>query len=838
MSCIISNDFKITVLMSGILRVEKALNGKFFGGNTFFVPSRPAEEQCVRSAQGFNYRGYDIIIPDTLKKLSDIKIERNGKTVYRCRNIVNDGELPPPCKTPQVFAVSDNPRIIVPPSGYSAANGDCQSGYTIDENVTDVYLLLCGGDAKLLRKQYVALTGRCELVRLSSLGLWDSRYFAYSEETAKKRIMDYSERGVPIDNMVLDTDWRSCEKGWGYDVNTDLFPDLKRFFSFAHSRNVDVMFNDHPEPVTGAHNLLSPCEVKYRVENLTSFLRKGLDSWWYDRNWMTKLISPVSSLKCETWGMYVYYDITQNHYLEKDGKMHTRPVIMSNINNVSNGAYNAKGTRIFDSASHRYSIQWTGDTYSTYDWLKREIENMILCGNNAIVYFSSDIGGHNGNPTADEYLRWVQYGVFSPVYRPHCANFVERTREPWAYDERTFQTSKNYINLRYRLLPLLYKNAYESFLTGLPIFKSLSYCYPKDKKAGKLFNEYMLDNYLLVRPVIPDDGYREIPVKNYKSEVAAVFYNGTEFGGEPVCKYKYSKLDFRFFEDKPHKSLSETNFSAVFKTQLHFDKETVLALETTGCVTICIDGEKIYEDDRHHLIKKCKLRKLDAYRLYNVEVRYFQNKAIATLKFCTFENLTQKQRENTSIYLPDGEWIDLFDGKSYSGGKTINKHYPIDKMPLFVKGGAVVPLAYEAPNTTEQKWNKVIFDCFPSDNGSVSGYLYEDDTKTVAYQYGKYKVSPYTAMYKDGVYTVEFLPSRGAFDGNKNYNKRYVTLRVRLNGNNFNTVTVDGTEISFEKIKKDRSAFPLNSGKAVPDGDVLLTSFEYSLESGCSIKIF
>ena len=837
MSCVLVNDFRVTFLQNGIIRIEKAVKGEFLDGNTFFVPARPAEVECARTEQGFEYNGYTVIIPDNLKKLGDIKITRNGKTVYRCKNNSNDGELPLPDKTPQVFAVSDSPRVIVPPKGYSVANGDSQSGYKIDEKVTDLYLLLCGGDAKLLRRQYVELTGKCEMVRLSSLGLWDSRYFAYSEETAKKRITDYAEHGVPIDNIVLDTDWRSCEKGWGYDVNTKLFPDLKRFFSFAHSKNVEVMFNDHPEPVTEAKNLLSPCEVKYRVENLTSFMKDGLDSWWYDRNWATKLISPVQSIKCETWGMHLYYSITENYFFEKDGEFHTRPVMLSNINNVKNGAYNAKGTRIFDSASHRYSIQWTGDTYSTYDWLKYEIENMILCGNNAIVYFSSDIGGHNGNPTADEYLRWVQYGVFSPIYRPHCSNFVKRTREPWAYDENTLETSKNYINLRYRLLPLIYKNAYESYVKGLPIFKSLSYNYPQDKKAAKLLNEYMLDDCVLIRPVIPDDGYREIPAKSYKSKVVAEFYNGTDFDGEPVCKIKYKKLNFRFFEDKPHESVPPKNFSAVFKTQLQFNKETELALETTGCVTIFVDGENIYEDGCHHLMKKSVLCKLAADKIHNVEVRYFQCENNAIINFYTYERLTQKQKEKTSIYLPNGKWTDLFDGKTYSGGRTVNKYYPIDKMPLFVKNGAVVPIAYEAQNTTEQKWDKIIFDCFPSEQDG-GGYIYEDDTKTVSYKYGKYKISFYTAMYKDGVYTVEFLPSEGEFGGAKNFNKRHVTLRVRLNENKFNTVMMNGAEISFEKVKKDETAFPLNSGKAVPDGDVLITSFEYSLESGCVVKIF
>lgn len=73
------------------------------------------------------------------------------------------------------------------------------------------------------------LTGRNELVRLSTLGGWNSKYYAYTEEEAKQLILDYEAHNVPLDVMVIDTDWRSCEHGWGYDINTKLFPDMKRF---------------------------------------------------------------------------------------------------------------------------------------------------------------------------------------------------------------------------------------------------------------------------------------------------------------------------------------------------------------------------------------------------------------------------------------------------------------------------------------------------------------------------------------------------------------------------------------------------------------------------------
>ena len=119
---------------------------------------------------------------------------------------------------------------------------------------------------------------------------------------------------------------------------------------------------------------------------------------------------------------------------------------MGNIVNIFNGTYSG----ITDSASHRYSIQWTGDIDSLPNFLAQEIDSLIKCGDNAIPYMNSDCGGHLGNPDKELFIRWMQYGALSPVFRPHCTNSVERTREPWVYDEETLNIVREYNNLRYR----------------------------------------------------------------------------------------------------------------------------------------------------------------------------------------------------------------------------------------------------------------------------------------------------------------------------------------------------------------------------------------------------
>ena len=156
----------------------------------------------------------------------------------------------------------------------------------------------------------------------------NSKYFKYDEASAKKVILDYEKYGVPLDNMVLDTDWRAAsDRGIGYDVDTSLFPDLKRFTDFAHSRGVQIVFNDHPEPLEGAESVFSPEEIAFREEKLQDILALGLDMWWYDRNWSTKLKSPTAGVKAETLGMYLFSQITDHFYRKKaeKGRYSRRP---------------------------------------------------------------------------------------------------------------------------------------------------------------------------------------------------------------------------------------------------------------------------------------------------------------------------------------------------------------------------------------------------------------------------------------------------------------------------------------------------------------------------------
>lgn len=833
MEQIIYGNVRVQLLSENTVRVEYGKNGKFCDENTFFIPNRTQYVGGVSFTQKEGvicFGEYVLYLPANAISLEGVRLEKNGKTVYTYKTLANSGELPTLDQTPEAFALSDTPRIIVPEGGYSV---DRKGEYTVEENVEDIYLLLCEGNAKKLRKLYVELTGKSELVRLSTLGGWNSKYYPYSEEEAKRLILDYEAHEIPLDVMVIDTDWRSCENGWGYDINTKLFPDMKRFLDFAHAHGVEIMFNDHPEPVSGAQ-VFAAEEIAYREKNLQALMEKGLDIWWYDRNWMTHLISPTDHVYWETFGLYLFEDITRHYYQKQSGdkQVYRRPVIMGNAVNVINGKYIC----ITDSASHRYSIQWTGDIASMPYALAQEVATLVKCTNNSIMYINSDCGGHIGNPDKEGFVRWMQYGTLSPVYRPHCTNTVERTREPWVFDKEAEDIVREYNNLRYRLLPVIYKNAYESYENGEPMFKALGWEYPDDKEALARENEYLLGNNLLIAPI---GGEVPVPLQecDYVSSVKATYYHGRELQGEPIVKTEYKKLNFFLNHVSPEQGVPVYDFSARFETAVKFDHTVQLCIQCDDGATVYVDGKKVLEDKTLHSALLFPLCKLSANEEHTVEIEYFQAGGEANCTLCYFN---AQEDAPPSIYLPAGKWLDAFTGEIYEGGKTVSREYALRETPLFIRLGALIPLAHEAKNTIEQKWNKLVYDFYPDRNASDAGYLYEDDTETTAYKQGMYRNSAYKAGYckECNAYVVNLSKAEGSFAGEKCFAEREITFKVHTFGEQIKRVTVNGEEVAFKVAKQAKTAFPLNAGECAPDCDTCVVTLQTQVKNNYEVKFY
>ncbi len=148
--------------------------------------------------------------------------------------------------------------------------------------------------------------------------------------------------------------------------------------------------------------------------------------------------------------------------------------------------------------AHRYGGIWTGDNSSWWTHLRHNIAQMPgmdMCG---FLYAGADLGGHCYNTTEDLLLRWLAFGVFTPLMRNHATN-GSREQEPYLFKEK--RAFKNILGMRYALLPYLYSEFVKAALRGEMLFKPLCFEYPDDKRAKTVEDQLFVGNSIMIAPV-------------------------------------------------------------------------------------------------------------------------------------------------------------------------------------------------------------------------------------------------------------------------------------------------------------------------------------------------
>lgn len=151
--------------------------------------------------------------------------------------------------------------------------------------------------------------------------------------------------------------------------------------------------------------------------------------------------------------------------------------------------------------SQRYSVfPWSGDVSRDWPGLQAQptaVMGMTLSG---FSYMHSDLGGFaRGEPDEELFVRWLQYGVFNPVYRPHGDTFAPV--EPVNYSQQAQEILKEYINLRYRMLPYNYTLAWLNNTKGAPLTCPLFFEEPNNPDIAAVDDTYLWGPNLLVAPV-------------------------------------------------------------------------------------------------------------------------------------------------------------------------------------------------------------------------------------------------------------------------------------------------------------------------------------------------
>ena len=206
-----------------------------------------------------------------------------------------------------------------------------------------------------------------------------------------------------------------------------------------------------------------------------------------------------------------------------------------------------KGNRPFNltrsafSGIQRYAAVWTGDNIATDEHMMLGVRLLNSMGITGMAFCGYDAGGFVGDADPKLFGRWITIAAFSPFFRGHSM-VNSRDAEPWSFGEEAEEIARNYIKLRYKLMPYLYSAFHEASISGMPINRSLAIDYPHDDKVySKTYqHQYFFGSALLVAPV---ESFKEL-TKIYlpKGRWYDLFNDEIRQGGEIMTECPVEKL--------------------------------------------------------------------------------------------------------------------------------------------------------------------------------------------------------------------------------------------------------------------------------------------------------
>lgn len=384
----------------------------------------------------------------------------------------------------------------------------------------DLYLFAYGHDYKAALGAFCSISGRVPMPPKYAFGYWWSRFWAYSDKELLALADEFRSREIPIDVMIVDMDWHTADDWTGYTWNPELFPEPERFLSELHSRSLKTSLNLHPSggvqpfesqyrrfvanylsktaDYDGPENYIDPSTgarvtVPYRLSQrewaeayfesiIHPLERQGVDFWWIDWQQYPKS-RYIKGLSNTFWLNHVFFR-------NMEGRGPLRPMI-----------YHRWG----GTGSHRYQVGFSGDTYASWEVL-REIPYFTATASNVCYgYWGHDIGGHMqpAGVTATDpelYTRWLQSGVFTPIFKTHSTKDASLEKKFWAFPEH-YAYMKEAVRLRYMLSPYIYTAARQCYDTGICICRPMYYDYPEEEEAYRFRGQYFFGDDIIAAAV-------------------------------------------------------------------------------------------------------------------------------------------------------------------------------------------------------------------------------------------------------------------------------------------------------------------------------------------------
>jgi len=512
------------------------------------------------------------------------------------------------------------------------------------------YYFLYNASVAGILQSYTWLTGRMQMPPMWSLGYQQSKWSYHPDTMVMRVAKELRAKHFPADGMVLDINY--MDKYQLFTWNAKEFPhprqmtDSLRSMGFRTTVIVDPGIKIEPTAAAYQKGLKEDVYLKYPNGeyyagqvwpgwcNFTDFTsEKGRAYWREQMHFFVN--SGVSGVwndmnEISTWGQKTPDNILYDFDGNGATNLQAHNVYGLNMARSSyEGMKQATGLRPFIlsrsgyAGLQRYSAIWTGDNQPTEEHMLLGVRLLNSMGLSGLAFTGMDISGFTGDATPSLFTRWMEIGAFIPYCRNHKSIDL-KPAEPWCYGDEALNISRNYIALRYRLLPYLYAAFYEATQNGLPVNRSLAINYTDD---STIYNVRFQNQYL--------------------------------FGG--------------------------------------------------------------------------------------------------SFMIAPFESTV----ENGEIYLPKGnDWYDFFTDEKLTGGQILQAKITLDKLPVFVKAGSIIPMQSAIESTAQKPTDTLTLHVY---NGTeIHNFVYyEDDGESFQYQTGAFYKR--TIAFNPVTKTIDFSKAEGSF---------------------------------------------------------------------------
>lgn len=409
------------------------------------------------------------------------------------------------------------------------------SSFTAEDGEMNYYLFASANVAGII-ESYTALTGRMEMPSLWSIGFQQCRYSYYPDKEVITLAKTFRDKKIPSDVIYFDIHYMDQYKIFTW--NNERFPQPKKMLDELEGmgfKNVvivdpgikvekgykayeegvkDELFLKYPDGTnyTGqvwpgwCHfpDFTKPKARKWWGQSFAGYINDGIDGFWNDMN------EPA------TWGQR-FPDLVEADFEGRKAShrewhnvygMQMARSTFEGTKELMKGKRPFILTRAAYAGIQRYSAIWTGDNRPEDDHMLAGVRLINSLGLSGVSNAGYDVGGFAGEASKELFCRWMQLGSFCPFFRSHKM-IDAKDSEPWSYGEKVEEIVRNYISLRYRLMPYLYSSFYESTKNGMPVARSLAITHTFDPMIydWKYQNQYMFGHGIMIAPVT---SYKEI----------------------------------------------------------------------------------------------------------------------------------------------------------------------------------------------------------------------------------------------------------------------------------------------------------------------------------------